>query len=120
MTPLDILAKAWPAGFGLGGIVVAALLWRMRGEFATKADLASMRTDLSAYGQRIERMENDMRHLPTREDIHSLRLEVRAMNGELREMRAEARGMRDIMERTEQAVTRHDDIIASAAARAKG
>lgn len=115
MTLLDILSKTWPAAFGIGGIVVVALLWRMRGEFATKADLSTMRTDLSAQGQRIERMESDMRHLPTKDDITALRLEVRAMNGELREMRAEARGMRDIMTRTEQAITRHEDIIANAA-----
>ena len=113
----DLLAKFWPIAFGLGGIAVAALLWRMRGEFATKADVAPLRTDLTAATSRIERMEGEMRHLPTREDIHNLRIEVTGMRGDLREMRAEAKGMRDIMTRTEAAIVRHEDIIAQAAAR---
>ncbi|WP_211868993.1 DUF2730 family protein [Neoroseomonas terrae] len=113
---MDTLAKFWPLAFGAGGVVVAALLWRMRGEFATKADVMPLRDSLSAATQRIERMEGDMRHLPTRDDIHNLRVEVTAMRGDLREMRAEAKGMREIMTRTETAITRHEDIFAQAAA----
>ena len=114
---LDDLAKFWPMAFGVGGIVVASLLWRMRGEFATKADLAPLRADLAANTQRVERMERDMQHLPTREDIHNLHIEVTKMRGELGEMRAEGRGLREILARTEVVLTRHEDIIATAAAR---
>ena len=114
---MDILARLWPFAFGAGGVAVAALLWRMRGEFATKGDVAPLRADLTAATQRIERMEGDMRHLPTRDDIHNLRIEVTGMRGDLREMRAEAKGMRDIMTRTEAAITRHEDIFAQSAVR---
>lgn len=119
MLDMDTMARYWPLAFGVGGIAVAALLWRMRGEFATKADLAPMRADLTAATQRIERMEGDMRHLPTREDINNLRLAVSNMHGDMREMRAEAKATRDIVERTEAAITRHDDILATAASRGR-
>ena len=117
--PLDELTKYWPAALSAGGIFAAALLWRMRGEFATRTDLATLQADLNAYGKRIERMEGDMRHLPTRDDIHALHVEVTSMRGELREMRAENRGVRDILSRTEAALTRHEDIIHAAAARSQ-
>lgn len=114
-----MLAKFWPLAFGAGGIAVGALLWRMRGEFATKSDMAAMKTELGKYSGRIERMEGDMKHLPTREDIHSLHIDVTKMRGELGEMRAENRGIREIMVRAEAVLTRHEDIIATAAARGK-
>jgi len=82
---LDVLAKVWPFVFGAGGIAVAALLWRMRGEFATKADLVPLRADLGANTQRIERMERDMQHLPTKEDIHNLHIEVTKRRGSRRQ-----------------------------------
>ena len=120
---LDILAKIWPFAFGAGGVVVAALLWRMRGEFATKVDLAAARTEIEKLGDhidgvdhRVKGMERDMQHLPTKDDIHNLHVEVATMRGELREMRAEGRGMRDLMVRTEAVLSRHEDIIATAAA----
>lgn len=119
---LDMLAKVWPFAFGIGGVVVAALLWRMRGEFATKGDLAAARDEIGKLGDhidgvdtRVKGMERDMQHLPTKEDIHNLHIEVTKMRGELGEMRAESRGMRDIMARAEAVLLRHEDIIASAA-----
>ena len=120
---LEYFLRLWPVAYGIGGIAVAALLWRMRGEFATKTDLSAAREEITAaghsvdaMGQRIDRVERDMRHLPTREDIHNLHIEVTKMRGEMSEMRAEARGLRDIMERTEAVLIRHEDIIATAAA----
>jgi hypothetical protein len=119
---LDILAKLWPFVFGAGGVVVAALLWRMRGEFATKTDLATARSEIVKLGDhidgvdnRVKGMERDMQHLPTKDDIHGLHVAVAQMGGELREMRAESRGMRDLVVRTEAVLTRHEDILATAA-----
>ncbi len=104
----------WPLITTLGGGGMAYLLWRFRGEFATKADLAALASDSAQTGRRIEKIERDLQHLPSKEDIHRLQLAITEMNGKLNEIRAESRGDRDLLTRVEAALTRHEDILASA------
>lgn len=103
----------WPLITTLGGFGMAFLLWRFRGEFATKADLAALASNSAETGRRIERIESEMQHLPSKGDIHKIQLGMSEINGKLGEIRAESRGDRDLLTRVEAALTRHEDILAT-------
>ncbi|WP_431282710.1 DUF2730 family protein [Humitalea sp. 24SJ18S-53] len=111
----DEMLKLWPIVVTIGGIVLAGVLWRFRGEFATKADVSELRSEGVKTAQRLERIERDMQHLPTREDIHRIQLGMTEIKGSLGEMRVEARGDRELLSRVETAMARHEDIISSRA-----
>lgn len=103
----------WPLITTLGGAGMAFLLWRFRGEFATKADLAALASNSADTGKRIERIEEVMKHQPSKDDIHKLQLAMTEIKGSLAVMRAESEGSRDLLSRVETALTRHEDILAT-------
>lgn len=117
---LNDLLGYWPYISTFGPLALVVLIWRLRGEFATKADLAKLSdkvdglsTQSTGTGMRVESLEREMQLLPTRADIHSLQIVVTEIKGSLNEMRAEARGDRDLLGRLDAALVRHEDIIAA-------
>lgn len=109
----DDLLKWYPHVLTVGGLFMAFLLLRARGEFATKTDLSALATEVKETSRRVEIVEREMSHLPKREDIHALHLKLTEVQGDLREMRAEAEGDRGILGRVEAALQRHEDVIAA-------
>lgn len=109
----------WPLAMLLLNGPIAWVLWGMRKEFASKTELAGVVGDVSQLGKRVEMVEHDLLRMPNKDDLHQVRLELSEVIGELRECRADYRGLTNLIERTEAAVTRHEQIFADAARRTK-
>ncbi len=110
----------WPHISAFGGFALMVMMWRLRGEFATKGDLASLSTETAKLsvesartGARMAAVEHEMQLLPTRQDIHTLQLSMMEIKGSLSEMRAEARADRALLARLDGALIRHEDIISA-------
>ncbi len=58
---------------------------------------------------RIAALEQTVRALPAKDDMHSLQLKMSEINGSMREIRAVMAGNAQIMERIETIVSRHED-----------
>lgn len=95
MTETGLMIRDWlPIALAAGGTALAAMLWRMRGEFCSKGEarelerrLGSMESALVGISARIENMPD-----------HSDLIEIRE---HLAGMRSEIQGTRDVMERLE-------------------
>src|SRR3546814_4528546 len=99
--------KYWPVVV----VVINALMlwagWSMRKAFATKVDLDEVTKTLGKHGNRIGLIERDMQHLPTKDDMHNLKLELSEVVGELSEVRADYRHVMQQQGRIEAVLTRH-------------
>ena len=104
----------YPHAIAIGSLVVGFLLLRLKGEFATRSEVTTLSANVAAVSQRVEIMDREMKHLPKREDIHELTVQLTRLQGNISEMRAEARGDREILGRVEGSLSRHEDIIAQA------
>lgn len=102
--PLDIAPLIyWAAGI-VTLLNLANMVWMIMSGPAKKLgeriDGQSLR--LTDHDQRITALEQSMRSLPVKDDLHGVQLALSEMRGDLREMRA-------IMGRMETIVTRHED-----------
>jgi len=117
---VKFVLEYWPIiGFAFN-VVFGWLLYAARKEFASKADLS----DLS---RRIVVVEASSASLPTAlQEISKIRLDLASMVGEMKETNsaiqglklekdAEMRGIERLVERVEQAVTRHEQIFSDVA-----
>jgi membrane protein implicated in regulation of membrane protease activity len=68
----------------VGSLVLAMLLWRMRGEFATKSEQAAMTTAIGAIGTRVSVMEAERTHAATREDVSKVTAEILELRGDIK------------------------------------
>ncbi len=109
----------WPVAMLLLNGPLAWVVWGMKKEFASKTDLANVVGDVAGLNKRVELVEHDLLHLPNKDDLHQVRLDLSEVVGELRECRADYRNLSGLIERTEAAVTRHEQIFADAARRIK-
>src|SRR3546814_12078474 len=89
--------------------------WSMRKSVATKADLDEVTKTLGKHGNRIGLIERDMQHLPTKDDMHNLKLELSEVVGELREVRADYRHVMPQQGRIEAVLTRPEKIFSDTA-----
>lgn len=71
--------------------------------------LREVSSRLDAHDLRMQRLEQSLTVIPSKDDMHAVQIAVEAMRGELKAMRAEMGGTKDIMERLETVVTRHED-----------
>jgi len=59
--------------------------------------------------QRISKLEHSVGGLPSREDIHSIQINIERLGGTMSRMEAVMEGNTKIMSRLEQIVSRHED-----------
>lgn len=78
---VDIEAiNRWLAALALIlGIVNTISIWMRHGT----GKIEGIMTDLKTHDRRIQSLEGDQRHLPTKEDLHELTLAVAAFEGRL-------------------------------------
>lgn len=95
--------------------------WRTRGQSLEKrekeisAQFEQLSQERKADGERMERldariasMEQSMRILPGRDDLHELQLSMRSMQGDMKALTAVMEGNAQIMTRIETVVGRHE------------
>lgn len=111
----DIAAVVSP----VGTILLAIALAYLRGHFVTRKEheavvlkQAEMKERLDRGDARFTQLGERIATLPTRQDMHELALAVTAMGGDLKAVTASMTGLRDITERIEAAVARHESIFA--------
>lgn len=64
---------------------------------------------LDRHEGRISNLETTVNAMPSTGDLHKLHLEMAGFGGDVRELRSALDGYRDVMERTERVVARHED-----------
>lgn len=104
MTPLDIqpvviwviaLSQLLTFGLTVWGLLSSGARANARRIDAHDAQLAN-------HHARLQAVEQSLRSVPVKDDLHGLHLSISEMRGDVREMRA-------IMARLETVVTRHED-----------
>lgn len=109
----DDLLKLVNMAMALGAMVYAFFANRTKGiqekfeNVEQKFKTGSDRMD--RHDARIAYLEQTVKSMPDKDDMHRLQLEMAAQTGELKEMRAVMDGNAQIMGRLETIVTRHED-----------
>lgn len=76
---------------------------------ATDDRFSEGRQRMDRHDTRIARLEQSLEALPSKDDMHKVQLAVEGMKGQLGIMAAQMGGQKDIMERLESIVTRHEE-----------
>lgn len=109
------LLPYWPVALFVLNLLTIWIGWSVKAQFASKEEVTMIREGLGRVDKRVDLVERDLQHLPTRDDLHAVRLGLAEVVGELREARADYRSILNLVSRTEQAVARHESIFADAA-----
>ena len=96
----DITDAAGPLA-ALAGLVATAILWRLKGEFASKADLQQTRDRLDTVEAEIERVCTRLEMLPDHEDLSDVRERLASMEGAIKVASEQVEGLRQVMVRLE-------------------
>lgn len=101
-----------------GHLVMGGLLWRMRGEFATRRDAGETTARLNRHNERIVALESRIAALPTEKSLHELAIMMERLSGELKVAIERISGVQGDLDRIEQTLERHEDILSQAARQA--
>ncbi|GAB4197819.1 MAG: hypothetical protein OHK0024_36750 [Thalassobaculales bacterium] len=112
---------AWPALFGWAS-------WSAQRKFVTREDhdagagalragLAAEATARAELARRVDHLEATVGHLPTRDDIHALGLQLTRVEGAVTALGARIDGLAELLERVDASVQRHEAIFSDAARR---
>lgn len=66
-------------------------------------------TKIDAVVKRVDKLENSVEALPSKEDFHKLDVALARMTGDIRSLGVMLEGQGEIMTRLERVVTRHED-----------
>lgn len=91
---------------GLGGVVATAVLWRLKGEFASKADMKAAQDRLDEVETDVAEIKVRMTTLPDHEDMSELKTRLASVEGSVRVVSTELAGLREVMERIERPLNR--------------
>ena len=89
----DIVALLTAATI-IGGLVIAWVRWQLAGHFAGKADISGLRS-------RMDEIEQQLRGVPTHEDVRRLSERISAVERGVEVVGAELRGVREGIQRLE-------------------
>jgi predicted nucleic acid-binding Zn-ribbon protein len=78
----------------IGGLVIAWVRWQLSGDFAGKADISGLRT-------RMDEIEQQLRGVPTHEDVRRLSERIGAVERGVEVLGADLRGVREGISRLE-------------------
>lgn len=101
-----------PSLLAIGSMIYAH--FRTRG-LDLKGRLSAGDEQFEAHELRIQSLEIAVRSLPSKEDLHTLHLDIAKIGGALGRMEAVMEGNAKIMQRLETIVSRHEDHLLSGA-----
>lgn len=76
---------------------------------AVQKKTEELKATVDAHEQRLLSLEQTLRAMPSKDDLHELQITMTKMSGEMSVMRAVMEGNSAIMTRLEAVVTRHDE-----------
>ncbi len=103
----------------LGVLVVAVIFWKARNEFASKKEIETIRQRVDSHGIRLTQLETETRHYPTSSDIHALATAMESLRGDINVAVERVSGVKEDLDRMENTLMRHEDILSTAAREAK-
>jgi hypothetical protein len=105
----------------VGAILFAALVWRMRGEFAGKKELVELLGKLQGMADRVTAIEVARAQNATRSDIATIALELSELRGDVKTQDAQLvalnKRIEDMMNRVEPAIDRVEEYLLQNAGR---
>lgn len=96
----DLTEIAGPL-IGLAGLVSTAILWRLKGEFASKADLQETLDRLDTVETEMVGVRAKLDTLPNHEDMSNVRERLASMEGAIKVAAEQIEGLRQVMARLE-------------------
>lgn len=98
----DIVTLLTAAGI-IAGLAIAWIKWRLSDVFASKADVSGFASkgDVAGFGERLERIEAQMKGVPTHADVQHLALRISAVEANIAAVGEQIRGVRDGVGRVE-------------------
>jgi len=123
---MDAVLRYWPI-LGLAiNLLIGWVVWSMAQKFATKTDIAALQKkvsdDVSALGGDVGRVsarvgviENEMKHLPSSEALHTTNIQLERVIGQLEGIKADYSHVLSRQSRLEDGLIRHDQILSDAA-----
>ncbi len=108
MTPdqIEFWIKVATFAISICAMVVAVFKTR-RHDIDDAFKAGSKRMD--AHDLRIQALEQSVKDLPDKDDVHQMELTLKEIGGDMKAIRATMRGMSESMTRTERIVGRHED-----------
>lgn len=104
------LAKYWPVLVTIINFILGWVVWSLGRGFAS-------RDTVEAIERRVSAIEVDIRHLPTKDDIRAVQESIANLGTQLARIEERHDGVKELVKRVENAVTRHEAIFADAARR---
>lgn len=92
-------------------VVVAILGWSHTRWKAIHARIDTGAERLDRHEGRIGKIEQDMNHLPAKQDVHNIQIAMTEMHGELREMRAASTAANERAQRQDIVLQRVEDYL---------
>lgn len=103
----------------VGALLFGALIWRMRGEFVGKDDHETLRQRVDSHEIKLAKLETRTQRMPTSADLHALAVAMERLGGEIGVAVERISGVKEDIDRIEETMNRHDDILSHAARGAK-
>lgn len=103
---IEIAQFAWNVAFGIGTLVALVWTWTLRRSAADAKSLSTLENDLRQelghVDARLGRVEERVQHLPTDEDLTSVRNELAKLGSQISQLMGEQRSTTRLVERINQ------------------
>lgn len=90
-------------------ILLAVIGWVRMHNAAVAKRIDGCGERLDRHEQRIHSAEQSLQSMPSKDDLHGVKIALSDMGGDMREMRALVQGQAQIMQRVETVVSRQED-----------
>lgn len=92
-TAVAFIEQHWGVLLTVSG-VAGSLIWlKLDIRYAKRNDINQLRDGQEKIARRMDRVEEDLKHLPSADDVTNLRLAVEEMKGETRTLHASIKGL---------------------------
>lgn len=98
-------------------LLMGWVIWSLKSAFASKKELQAMELQIDELRLKIVEVEGRMRNMPAAEAMHELSNSIERLRGDLKTLGARLDGTKDLVERVERVVARHEQIFTQAAQR---
>lgn len=85
----------------LSTLIMGGLMWRMRGEFASRVDHSALAGKVEAAEQAIAGIESKLDGVPSHKEVAAIREDIAHLNGEVKVMAERIDGVKGVLERFE-------------------
>lgn len=99
---IDILQKYWGLISVIGAFLIGVAWLKLDTRYAKKSDInhdiARLREGQDDMSERLDVVEQEIKHLPSADDVTNLRIAVEEMKGETRALHATTKGLNRLVD----------------------